>query len=152
MEVNPDAVVIEAASPIFIDEPEKIKGKRVLIVEDGPTLTHGSMSYGAGFVAARKFGAGEIIDPRPYAVGSIIETYRKYPNTGTVLPAMGYGENQIKELEDTINKADADIVIIATPINLQRIININKPSVRVIYELQEIGKPELIDIVKERIQ
>ncbi len=152
MAENPNAKIIDAASPIFLDAPEEILGKRVLIVEDGPTLTHGGMSYGAGFVAAKKFGAGEIIDPRPFAVGSITATYEKYPTTGTILPAMGYSEKQIKELEETINNSDAEIVIIATPINLQRVININKPSVRVLYELQEIGKPDLEDLLKEYVK
>jgi len=148
---NPDAIIIDAASPIFVEEPEKIRGKRVLVVEDGPTLTHGEMSYGAGYVAAKRFGAKEIIDPRKFAVGSIIETYHKYPNTGSVLPAMGYGEKQIKELEKTINNSDAEMVIIATPIDLGRLIKINKEFVRTYYELQVIGKPSLEDIIKERI-
>ncbi len=152
MAVNPQAKIVDAASPIFLDEPTKISGRKVLIVEDGPTLTHGGMSYGAGVVAARKFGAREIIDPRPFAVGSIIDTYNKYPTTGNILPAMGYGEKQIKELQETINNSDAEVVIIATPINLQRVININKPSVRVMYELQEIGKPDLEDLIKKSIK
>jgi len=147
--VNPNAIVIEAASPIFVDKPELIKDKRVLVVEDGPTLTHGGMKYGAGYVAAKKFGAKEIIDPRPYAVGSIVETYRKYPHLDVILPAMGYGKKQIKELEETINRADADVVVIGTPIDLRRILNINKPAVRVRYELEEIGQPKLYDILKD---
>jgi len=149
-QVNPEAVVIEAASPVFVDEPEAIRGKKVLVVEDGPTLTHGEMAYGAGVVAARRFGAAELIDPRPYAVGTIAETYRKYPTTGKVLPAMGYGQAQMKELGETIDKTPADLVIIATPIDLRRIVEINKPNQRVIYELQEIGKPNLSDILAER--
>jgi len=149
-QVNPEAVVIEAASPVFVDEPEAIRGKKVLVVEDGPTLTHGEMAYGAGVVAARRFGAAELIDPRPYAVGTIAETYRKYPTTGQVLPAMGYGQAQMKELGETIDKTPADLVIIATPIDLRRIVEINKPNQRVIYELQEIGKPNLSDILAER--
>jgi predicted GTPase len=146
--VNPAATVIEAASPLFIEGREQIRGKRVLVVEDGPTVTHGEMSYGAGYVAARKFGAAEIVDPRPYAVGSIAETYRKYPTTGMVLPAMGYGAKQVGELEATLRAADCDLVIIATPIDLRRLIGLNKPSVRVRYELQEIGKPDLDDMLR----
>ncbi|HUV92110.1 MAG TPA: cyclic 2,3-diphosphoglycerate synthase [Anaerolineales bacterium] len=148
--INPDAVVIEGASPLFVDDPAGIKGKRVLVIEDGPTLTHGEMSYGAGWVAARRFGAAEIVDPRPFAVGSIKSTYQKYPTTGEVLPAMGYGETQIRELEQTINNADADLVLIATPIDLTRIIKINKPTQRVRYELQIIGQPTLEEILKEK--
>lgn len=151
MNNNPNALIIDAASPIFVEDHTKIKGKRVLVVEDGPTLTHGEMSYGAGYVAAKRFGAKEIIDPRKFAVGSIVETYHKYPNTGNVLPAMGYGEKQIQELEKTINNSDADIVIIATPIDLGRLIKINKPYVRTTYELQVIGKPTLEDVIKERL-
>ena len=146
---NPSAIVIDASSPIFVDDPEKIKGKRVLVVEDGPTLTHGEMSYGAGYVAAKKFGASEIIDPRPFAVGSIVETYKKYTHIGSILPAMGYGEKQIKELEETINRSDAELVIIGTPIDLGRVTKLNKPYVRVRYELQEIGKPDLEDVLSE---
>jgi predicted GTPase len=148
--LNPDAVHIEGASPLFVDGPAAIKGKRVLVVEDGPTLTHGEMAYGAGWVAARRFGAGEIIDPRPFAVGSIIDTYNKYPTTGNVLPAMGYGEKQMKELEQSINNADVDLVIIGTPIDLGRILKINKPTQRVRYELQEIGQPTLLDLLEKK--
>jgi predicted GTPase len=148
--VNPNAIIIEAASPLFMDNPAAILGKRVLVIEDGPTLTHGDMAYGAGWVAAQKFGAAEIIDPRPYAVGSIIETYRKYPTTGNVLPAMGYGLVQTRELEKTINNAEVDLVIAATPIDLNRIIKINKPIQRVRYELQEIGQPDLASVLKEK--
>ncbi len=146
---NPGAVVIDAASPIFVDEPNLIKGKRVLVVEDGPTLTHGEMRYGAGYIAAKKFGAAEIIDPRPFAVGSIVKTYEKYQHLDVILPAMGYGEKQMKELEETINKSDADLVVIGTPIDLRRVIKLNKPAVRVRYELQEIGKPDLEEVIKE---
>ncbi len=121
-----------------------------MVVEDGPTLTHGEMAYGAGWVAARRFGAGEIVDPRPYAVGAIAETYRKYPNTGPILPAMGYGEEMTHDLQQTINSADVDLVISATPIDLNRIIKVNKPMQRVRYELQEIGQPNLEDILKEK--
>lgn len=149
-QLNPSAVQIEAASPLFVDDPTAIQGKRVLVIEDGPTLTHGEMAYGAGWVAARRFGAAEIIDPRPYAVGSIKATYKKYPTTGSVLPAMGYGATQTRELEQTINAADADLVIIATPIDLKRVVKINKPSQRVRYELQEIGQPTLADILQQK--
>ncbi len=149
-ELNPNAVVIEGASPLFVDDPDAIRGKRVLVIEDGPTLTHGEMAYGAGWVAARRFGAGEIVDPRPFAVGSIHDTYVKYPKTGTILPAMGYGDAMVKDLEKTINKADVDLVISATPIDLTRIIKVNKPMQRVRYELQEIGKPDLEDILKAK--
>jgi len=149
-QLNPDAIVIEGASPLFVDNPEEIKGKRVLVVEDGPTLTHGEMAYGAGWVAARRYGAGEIVDPRPFAVGSIIDTYNKYPTTGNVLPAMGYGEKQMKELEQSIANADVDLVIVGTPIDLTRIIKINQPYQRVRYELQEIGKPTLKDLLEKK--
>jgi predicted GTPase len=149
-QLNPEAIVIEAASPLFVDQPELIRGKRVLVIEDGPTLTHGEMAFGAGWVAARRFGASEIVDPRPYAVGAIIGTYRKYPNTGPILPAMGYGDEMIHDLESTINNAPVDLVISATPIDLTRIIRINKPMQRVRYELQEIGKPTLEDVLKAK--
>ncbi len=148
--LNPRAVQIEAASPLFVDDPDAIRGKRVLVVEDGPTLTHGEMAYGAGFVAARRFGAAEIIDPRPFAVKSIAATYAKYPKTGPILPAMGYGEAQMKDLADTINKSDAELVIVGTPIDLQRLIKLNKPSQRVRYELQEIGQPTLADLLMKK--
>lgn len=147
---NPEATIIEAASPLFVDKPEVIKGKRVLVVEDGPTLTHGEMQYGAGTVAAEKMGAAEIVDPRPYTVKSITETYEKYPNIGILLPAMGYGEQQMKDLEETINKVDCDSVVIGTPIDLGRILKINKPSTRVQYELQEIGTNTLELVLKEK--
>jgi len=148
--VNPDAVVIEAASPLFVDDPASIRGKRVLVIEDGPTLTHGEMAYGAGYVAARRFGASEIVDPRPFAVNSIKATYERYPKTGPILPAMGYGEAQTRDLEATINEADVDMVIIGTPIDLKRVIKINKPAQRVRYELQEIGQPTLEDVLKAK--
>jgi predicted GTPase len=141
--VNTRAVMVDAASPIFIEHPERIAGKRALVIEDGPTLTHGEMKFGAGIVAANKFGASEIVDPRPYTVGMITETFRKYPNIGTLLPAMGYGDQQVKDLAATINKVPCDVVIIGTPIDLNRIIKIRKPTVRVRYELQEVGKPDL---------
>ena len=146
----PEAVILEGASPLFVDDPAQIKGKRVLVVEDGPTLTHGGMAYGAGWVAARRFGAAEIVDPRPYAVGTILETYQKYPSTGDVLPAMGYGDAQIRELEKTINNAEVDLVIIGTPIDLSGLMKINKPTQRVRYELQVIGQPTLEDLLKEK--
>ena len=146
--LNPKATVIEAASPLFVDDPDAIRGKRVLVIEDGPTLTHGEMAYGAGYVAARRFGAAEIVDPRPFAVNSIAATYQKYPKTGPILPAMGYGEAQTRDLEATINASDVDMVIVGTPIDLTRIIKINKPAQRVRYELQEIGQPTLEDILK----
>lgn len=149
-DTNPRAIVVDAASPIFVQNPEGIRGKRVLVVEDGPTLTHGEMAYGAGWVAARRFGAAEIVDPRPYAVNSIAATYTKYPTTGAVLPAMGYGEEQTRDLEDTINRADVDLVLIATPIDLRRIVNIKHPTDRVRYELQEIGDPTLGEILRQK--
>jgi predicted GTPase len=147
---NPNAIIVKAASPIFVDDPAAIRGKRVLVVEDGPTLTHGEMTYGAGVVAAEYFDAAEIVDPRPYAVRSIKATYEKYPATGKVLPAMGYGGDQMADLEETINNAPVDLVIIATPIDLGRIITIKHPSQRVRYELQEIGQPTLAELLTER--
>ncbi len=146
--VNGTALIIEAASPILVDHPERITARRVLVVEDGPTLTHGEMKFGAGVVAAGKFSASEIVDPRPYTVGTISATFKKYPNIGTLLPAMGYGDKQVKDLETTINKVPCDTVIIGTPIDLNRIIKIRKPTVRVRYELQEIGRPDLVDVLK----
>jgi predicted GTPase len=142
-QLNPKAMVVDAASPLKVSDPTAITGKSVLVVEDGPTLTHGEMQYGAGVMAARKFGAEELVDPRPFAVASIQATYEKYPDIGILLPAMGYGDQQIKDLETTINSTECDLVVIATPIDLGRIIRINKPSVRVQYELQEIGQPTL---------
>ena len=148
--VNPKAEIIEANSPISVDHPELIKGNRVLVVEDGPTLTHGGMEYGAGMIAAWDFGAKEIIDPRPYTVNSISQTFKKYPKIGKLLPAMGYGDEQIKDLQDTINKTDCDSVIIGTPIDLGRILKINKPSTRVRYELQEIGSLTIEKVLADR--
>ena len=148
--VAPNAVIIEAASPITVDNPDLIRGKRVLVVEDGPTLTHGEMKYGAGTVAAQKLGASEIVDPRPFTVKSITDTYKKYPNIGILLPAMGYGDQQVKDLETTINNTDCDSVIIGTPIDLGRILKINKPSTRVMYELQEIGANTLETVLKAK--
>jgi len=148
--VNPKAIIIEADSPIEVEDPELIKGKRVLVVEDGPTLTHGEMKFGAGVVASLNNGAKELVDPRPFAVESIQETYRAYPNIGTLLPAMGYGKKQMKDLEETINRADCDVVVIGTPIDLRRVININKPATRVRYYLKELSKPTIEDILKEK--
>jgi predicted GTPase len=150
--VNPDAVVIDAASTLSVDKPEVIRGKRVLVVEDGPTLTHGEMKIGAGIVAARRFAAAQIVDPRPYAVGKIAETFRLYPDIGNLLPAMGYGEQQMKDLCQTIEKTDCDSVVIATPIDLGRVIKINKPCTRVEYSLQEIGRPNMEDALKDFIE
>ncbi len=146
----PQAVIIEGASPIMVEDPAAIRGKRVLVVEDGPTLTHGGMAYGAGVVAAQRFGAADIVDPRPYAVRSIRDTFEKYPETGAVLPAMGYGDAQRADLEETIRATPCDMVIVATPIDLARVINIDKPSQRVRYELQEIGRPTLEDVLREK--
>ena len=148
-EVNPAALIIEAAAPMFVDAPLGIRGKRVLVIEDGPTLTHGEMTFGAGVIAAKRFGASEIVDPRPFAVGSIQATYAKYPTTGAVLPAMGYGAQQIADLEATINAADADLVIAATPVDLTRVLKSRLPMKRVRYELQEIGTPTLDEILAE---
>ena len=147
MNLNPRATIVDAASPIFVEGWEKIRGKRVLVIEDGPTLTHGGMKYGAGYVAATKFGAKEIIDPRPFAVGSIVDTYRKYNHLSMILPAMGYGEKQTKELEETINHSNAELVVVGTPIDLSRVMKMQKPWVRVKYELEEIGKPNLEDVL-----
>jgi len=147
--INPEAVIIDAASPISVSDPDLIRGKRVLVVEDGPTVTHGGMGYGAGLVAATKFGAGEIVDPRPSAVGSIVDTFEKFPHLENVLPAMGYSEEQVKELEGTINSADCDIVVTGTPIDISRILNVTKPLVRVRYDLQVIGEPDLLSVIGE---
>ena len=147
--VNPKAVVVDAASTISAQKPEVIRGKRVLVIEDGPTLTHGDMKIGAGIVAARRFGASQIVDPRPYAVGKLAETYRIYPEIGNLLPAMGYGEEQIRDLKATIENCDCDSVIIATPIDLSRVIEINKPCTRVEYSLQEIGRPDMADVLDD---
>ncbi len=146
---NPEAVIIDAASPISVEDHKLILGKRALVVEDGPTLTHGEMKYGAGTVAAEKFGAAEAIDPRPFTVGTISDTFEKYNDIGTVLPAMGYGDQQMKDLEATIAKVDCDVVIIGTPIDLRRVCEIKQPSVRVTYDLQEIGRPSLEDALAE---
>jgi len=148
--VNPKAIIVKAASPMTVENPELIKGKRVLVIEDGPTLTHGEMPYGIGAIAAEKLGASEIIDPRPYAVGSITDAYKKYAHLGPILPALGYGEHQIRELEETINKAPCEVVVVGTPIDLRKLIKINKPAVYVRYELQEVGSPNLKEILEER--
>jgi predicted GTPase len=145
---NPTATIIEAASPIYVEHPQQISGQRVLVVEDGPTLTHGGMKYGAGTLAAQRYGAKEIVDPRPWLVGTLTTTFEKYPDIGHLLPAIGYGRDQMNDLQSTINSADCDLVIIGTPIDLTRIIKINKPTVRVTYELQEIGYPTLESTLK----
>jgi predicted GTPase len=146
--INPNAIVIDGASPLFVEDSEKIKGKRVLVIEDGPTLTHGEMKYGAGVMAAMKYGAASLVDPRPFTVGTITETFKKYPEIGTLLPAMGYGDQQVKDLEETINKTDCDLVIVATPIDLRRLVKLSKPALKVAYELEEIGRPKLVDVLK----
>lgn len=148
-ELNPDAILIKAESPLTVEDSSLIKGKKVLVIEDGPTLTHGHMKFGAGIVAAKNFGASEIIDPRPYIVGTIKETFKKYPDVGTLLPAMGYGNQQIKDLEETINQTPCDTVIIATPIDLRKITSINKPSTRVTYELKEVEGGNLKDVLSK---
>jgi predicted GTPase len=150
--VNPTATIVEAASPIFVEHGEQILGKRVLVVEDGPTLTHGEMKFGAGVIAARKHGAAEIVDPRAFTSGKIRETYESYPGIGKVLPAVGYGPQQVKDLEATINNVSCDLVIIATPVDLTRVISINKKMLKVRYELQEIGKPDLADLITSRLK
>jgi predicted GTPase len=149
-EVNPNATIIEGASPVTVEKPNLIRGKRVLVVEDGPTLTHGEMQYGAGTVAAQKLGAKEIVDPRPYTVKSITATFEKYPNIGVLLPAMGYGKAQMKDLETTINRTKCDSVVIGTPIDLGRYIKINKPHTRVKYDLQEIGAITVETVLREK--
>ena len=150
-QANPDAIVLQGASPVTVDEPTAVRGQRVLVIEDGPTLTHGEMTYGAGIIAARALGAAEIVDPRPYAVRSIAATFAKYPHTGPLLPAMGYGGDQIADLEETIDNTPADLVLIATPIDLGRLINIRKPWQRVRYSLQEIGQPTLKEVLQEKL-
>jgi predicted GTPase len=146
-ELNPRAIVVDAASPLFVEGAEQIRGKRVLAIEDGPTLTHGEMKYGAGVLAAIKYGAAEIVDPRPWTVGSLTTTFEKYPGIGTLLPAMGYGDEQVKDLAATIARTPADLVLVATPIDLRRLVRLDKPALRVGYELQEIGKPDLEDVL-----
>jgi len=149
-QLNPDAQVIDAASPTFVEDGSAIRGKKVLVIEDGPTLTHGEMSYGAGVVAAQRFGAAALVDPRPYAVRSIAATFEKYPTTGTLLPAMGYGDTQRADLEETIRNTPCDLVIIATPIDLSRVIKLDKPFRRVRYELQELGNPTVADVLEKK--
>jgi len=149
---NAKAEIVLAESPVIVSRPERIEGKRVLVVEDGPTLTHGEMPYGAGVIAAKEFHAAEIIDPRPYAEGTIHETYLRYPNTGAVLPAMGYSADQIRDLETTINRADCDLVLFATPIHLTRILSIEKPAIRVRYEYEDHGSPQLEAILIDRLK
>jgi predicted GTPase len=149
-QLNPDAQVIDAASPTYVEDGSAIRGKKVLVIEDGPTLTHGEMSYGAGVVAAQRFGAACLVDPRPYAVRSIAATFEKYPTTGTLLPAMGYGDKQRADLEETIRNTPCDLVIIATPIDLSRVIKLDKPSRRVRYELQELGNPTVADVLEKK--
>ncbi len=146
---NHKAIIVEAASPLFVDKPELITGKKVLVVEDGPTLTHGEMAYGAGVIAAEKYGCEDMVDPRPWATGEIAETFESYPEIGILLPAMGYSDQQIKDLETTINKTDCDSVVIATPIDLRRLVKINKPACQVSYELQEIGLPTIAELLKD---
>jgi len=150
--VAPNAIVIDAASPIAVDDPSIIKGKKVLVVEDGPTLTHGEMKLGAGTIAALKFGAAEMVDPRPFTVGKLSETFEIYPNIGTLLPAMGYSEQQLKDLETSINNTECDSVVIGTPIDLNRLIDIKKPNTRVYYDLQEIGYPNLEEVIEEFVK
>jgi predicted GTPase len=149
-EVNPQAIVVEAASPILVEDPGAIQGRRVLVIEDGPTLTHGEMAYGAGVTAARRFGAAELVDPRPYAVRSIAEAFRKYPHIGPLLPAMGYGDEQIRDLEETINATPCDLVLAATPVDIRRLLKVRYPVDRVRYELQVIGRPTLEEILLRR--
>ena len=151
-QVNPNAIFVDAASPLFVQDISNIANKRVVVVEDGPTLTHGGMSYGAGYIAAIKYGAAEIVSPKPYAVGTIAETYEKYGQVEEVLPAMGYSEQQIKDLEETLNRVPADVIVSGTPINISRLVKVNKPIVRVMYELEEIGKPTLKDVIMEKMR
>ncbi len=148
-EVNPEARLIKCNSEITVDSPELIKGKKALVVEDGPTLTHGGMTYGAGWFAAKQAGAGEIVDPKPFAVGAIKSTYEKYPNSDQIVPAMGYGDQQVRDLEATINAAEADVVVEGTPINLKRIIKVNKPIANVCYELEEIEPGTIAEMLGE---
>jgi len=149
MDANPTARIVEAASPIQVDDPSLIRGKRILVIEDGPTLTHGGMKYGAGMIAAQRFGASEIVDPRPYTVASITATYQKYPKIGPLLPAMGYGEKQVADLQETVNRVDCDGIVIGTPIDLTRLLSFKVPATRVRYDLQEIGFPTLDELLKD---
>jgi len=149
MDANPTARIVEAASPIQVDDPSLIRGKRILVIEDGPTLTHGGMKYGAGMIAAQRFGAAEIVDPRPYTVASITATYQKYPKIGPLLPAMGYGDKQVADLQETVNRVDCDGIVIGTPIDLTRLLSFKVPVTRVRYDLQEIGFPTLDELLKD---
>ncbi|MEA1871724.1 MAG: cyclic 2,3-diphosphoglycerate synthase [Candidatus Bipolaricaulota bacterium] len=149
MDANPTARIVEAASPIQVDDPSLIRGKRILVIEDGPTLTHGGMKYGAGMIAAQRFGASEIVDPRPYTVASITATYQKYPKIGPLLPAMGYGDKQVADLQETVNRVDCDGIVIGTPIDLTRLLSFKVPATRVRYDLQEIGFPTLYELLKD---
>jgi predicted GTPase len=145
--VNPRAAVIEAASDVIVAEPERVRRRRVLIVEDGPTVTHGEMGFGAGFVAALRYGAAARLDPRPYAVGSLCETFERFPQIGPVLPAMGYSDDQRRELEETINRTPCDLVLVATPVDLGRLLRLHKPVLRVTYEVEELSRPNLADVL-----
>ena len=149
---NPSAAIVEAESPVIVNDPERIRGRRVIIVEDGPTLTHGEMPYGAGVVAARQYGAKELVDPRPFSTGTIAETFAQYPHIGPVVPAMGYGKAQIRDLQDTINRAECDLVLFATPIHLTRLISINKPTLRVLYKYLDHGTPALEEVLVRRLK
>jgi predicted GTPase len=151
-QLNPDAVIMEAASPTSVDKPELIKGKKVVVIEDGPTLTHGGMSFGAGIVAAKKYGATKIVDPRPYAVGSIKDSYVKYPQIGDLIPALGYGKKQIRELEASINNTPADSIVMATPVDLRKITTLNKPTTKIEYELEERYGPSLKSVLKKYLK
>jgi predicted GTPase len=151
-EGNPGAIVVESAMPVEVDEPERLPGRRVLVVEDGPTITHGGMPFGAGLLAARKYGVREVVDPRPFAVGSLRDVYARYPHIGPVLPAMGYGRPQVEELERTLHAADCDLVLVGTPVDLRRIVKLERPAVRVRYELEEIGRPNLRDVLDALIR
>jgi predicted GTPase len=150
--VNPRAIVVDAASPIAVDDPSVIKGKRVLAIEDGPTLTHGEMKIGAAVVAAQKFGAVSLVDPRPFLKGRLVETFENYPEIGTLLPAMGYGQEMLRDMEATINNTDCDAVVVGTPIDLNRILKIEKPNTRVYYDLQEIGRPNLTEVLEQFVK
>lgn len=148
--VNPDAIIVEAASPIFVADPDAIRGKRVLAIDEGPTVTHGELPYDFGYVAAERYGAAEIVDPRPFAVGDLKATFEKFPHLGNVLPSMGYGEKMVRDLEQTIANSDVDVVVSGTPIDLSRVMKIDKPLVKADYKLQEIGYPTLLDVIKKK--
>jgi predicted GTPase len=150
-QVNPDAQVVRCNSPFKVERPEEVRGKRVLVIEDGPTLTHGEMAYGAGVLAAQKYEAAEVIDPRSFAVGSIAETFEKYPHMTTLVPAMGYSDQQLADLKATIDAADCDLVLFGTPIDLTRVIEIGKPSMRVFYDLEDAGSPTLAELIGRKL-